>query len=138
ARRPRLHGLHRPEGPRLLRLRLQPHPRGRAVRVRVVEAGAVVDRRGPRPSGRAVPDSAALPAPEGLHPRLPRAAGHPRREGGTMRSALAIAALAAAVAASSALGAGTASSGCPQGLIDYGGAKARVYCGPAKATVRLG
>ena len=55
-----------------------------------------------------------------------------------MRSALAIAALAAAVAASSALGAGAASSGCPQGLIDYGGAKARVYCGPAKATVRLG
>jgi hypothetical protein len=35
-------------------------------------------------------------------------------------------------------GAGTARPACTPGIITYGGAQARVFCGPAKATVKVG
>ena len=35
-------------------------------------------------------------------------------------------------------GAGTTASACTPGIITYGGAQARAFCGPAKATVKVG
>ena len=62
-RRPRLHRRLRRQGPRLLLLRLLPHARRRAVRVRLLDAAGLHDRRGGRRARHAHVHPAALGGP---------------------------------------------------------------------------
>ena len=77
---PRLHRRLRRQGPRLLLLRLLPHARRRAVRVRLLDAAGLHDRRGGRRARHAHVHPAALGGP----PQRDRAAraDRGRREGG--------------------------------------------------------
>lgn len=55
-----------------------------------------------------------------------------------MRSAVVLSVAVCAAALAAAVGAGPAAAACTAGVHPYGGVQARTFCGPAKATLKLG